>query len=76
MVKLVMGPVSNAVMPFFEKYRILVTTRLSMEWGGSEQNSSHYFNPRGHISINSMFFKSSSMSIKLPGTPLSSRASR
>ena len=28
----------DAVIPFFKKYRILVTTRLSLEWGGLEQN--------------------------------------
>ena len=28
----------NAVVPFFKKYRILVTTRLSLERDGLEQN--------------------------------------
>ena len=45
----------NAVVPFFEKYRILLTTYVSMEWGGSEQKGWHDDNPHGHISINSMF---------------------
>ena len=55
MPELVMRPIFNAVMPFFEKHRILVTTRLSIEWGGSEKNGSHHIHPRGHISMNSMF---------------------
>ena len=69
-VELVLGPTFNALVPFFEKCRILLTTRLSMAWGSSEQNGQHHDNPHGHISTNSIFRQSQPISSKLPGTPL------
>ena len=55
MVEIVLGPTLSNLIPFIKTYRILVTTRLSLEWGGLDQNGSYNDNLRGQISINSKF---------------------